>query len=151
MKVEKIMEACVHLMGARSSPAVANMCLLHHACQVKDLFDMKVFIAMMVCFYVDDYLDSVKCVREGRLMKEQLTEALKMGGFPLLKWKSNFAELNNPIIPKQVAINQDDQDDLARDEMTTEQAEEIDEEQRDGNEYPSERRRTTEGTTQRSI
>ena len=96
MTSEQIMEACVLLMGARSSPAVANMCLLYHACQIKELFHIRVFVAMMVCFYVDDYLDSVKNEDEGKMMKEQLTEALKMGGFSLLKWKSNCPDLNDP-------------------------------------------------------
>ena len=98
-----VLQALVHLMGFSSSPAIANWVPQHHGTMVKEQFSMAVYLAIMLCFYVDDYLDSFRTIKEAREMKKDLTEALALGGFELVKWKSNFPDLNDVIVcPPQV-------------------------------------------------
>ena len=78
-----ILEALVHLMGLRSSPGVASYCLRLHASNVKAQFDLAIFLAIMLAFYVDDYLSSLRTVEEAAKMKKDLTLALALGGFQL--------------------------------------------------------------------
>ena len=95
MTKEIILEPRTFNMGLASSPSVSAFTLQYHAMQIKPMFDQAIFIAIMSQFYVDDYLDSVKTVEEGKKMKKGMIEALKLGGFALVKWRSNKEELND--------------------------------------------------------
>ena len=100
MKKEIILEPRTFNMGLASSPTASAFTLQYHALQVKSMYELDIFIAIMSQFYVDDYLDSVRTVEEGRKRKKNMKEALKLGGFDLIKWKSNIEELNDePTTP----------------------------------------------------
>ena len=81
-------EMLVHIFGAKSSPAVATWVLRYHAKRIAAEAPPEVVQALMWFFYVDDLLASYKDVDTARRVRLQLTEAMKKGGFDLLKWKS---------------------------------------------------------------
>ena len=91
-----VIEGLCHLFGLASSPGISNWVLQFHGVNIREEFGLEVFIAMLLQFYVDDYIDSLDTVEEGHIMKRKLTEACRRGGFKLCKWKSNFPELNDP-------------------------------------------------------
>ena len=74
--------------------------------RIKPMFDLDIFIAIMTRFYMDDFLDSIDLVAIGKRKKENMIKALKLGGFQLIKWKSNHTELNDitddPSLSSQV-------------------------------------------------
>ena len=96
MNKEQLVQGLAHLFGLRSSPAVATMTLRFHGQQIKDQFEPYVYSAIMDSFYVDDYTDSLRTVQLAKDMKENLTEALSLGGFQLCKWRSNVKHLSDP-------------------------------------------------------
>ena len=93
----QVYQGLCHLFGLASSPSIANLVLSHHAGKMREKYGIEVFVALMIAFYVDDYLQSMRTVEEARRMKVNLTKACLEGGFHLLKWKSNVAELNDPV------------------------------------------------------
>ena len=95
----QVYQGLCHLFGLASSPSIANLVLSHHARKMREKYGLQVMVAMMIAFYVDDYLQSMRTVEEARVMKRDLTQACLEGGFHLLKWKSNIKELNDPIPP----------------------------------------------------
>ena len=100
MKKTVVIEALVHIFGAASSPAVANYVLRHHAENIRSRYPEEVYWTILLCFYVDDLLTSVDTVEEAKNLKEMLIESLKLGGFDLLKWRSNYPELSDESIEK---------------------------------------------------
>ena len=88
-----VIEGTVNLFGLRSSPAVSNFCLRHHAELVKHEYPPNVYDAILNSMYVDDLLDCVDTPSEGKELKNNLVEAFDKGGFPLVKWKSNCPEI----------------------------------------------------------
>ena len=96
MKELIVIEALCHLFGFTSSPGVATVILQMHGTAMREEYGLDVMIAILLQFYVDDYLASLSSVEKARVMKEKLTEALKKGGFHLTKWRSNIPELNDP-------------------------------------------------------
>ena len=106
MTKETIMQTCTYNMGIGGSPSVSNFTLMHHGMRIKPMFDLDIFVAIMTRFYMDDFLDSVDSVAIAKRKKENMNKALELGGFKLLKWKSNYKELNDvieaPCPPSQV-------------------------------------------------
>ena len=93
MKEVVMLQSLVHIFGNASSPTIANFILRHHAEKIKNDFPLYVYLAILYCFYVDDYLDSVNTVEDAKQLRTQLTAALAAGGFNLRKWASNFPEV----------------------------------------------------------
>ena len=81
-------EMLVHIFGSKSSPAVATWVLRYHAKRIAAEAPPEVVQALLWFFYVDDLLASYKDVDTAKRVRVQLTEAMKKGGFDLLKWKS---------------------------------------------------------------
>ena len=88
------------LFGIISSPGISNWVIRKHAENIKELFPVTLYEAILGALYCDDYLDSLDGVPEAIEMRKNLTKALKMGGFEMTKWRSNFPEVvaeNNAI------------------------------------------------------
>ena len=95
MQEEIILEGACHLFGLASSPCVSNIVLQYHAMKNREKIDVDTFLALLLQFYVDDFLHSVDNINDARRIKKQLTEFLADAGFELLKWRSNYPELND--------------------------------------------------------
>ena len=81
-----------HVFGSSASPTVTSYVLRHHAERIKGQFGNEVH-EIMRKFYVDDGAGGVNDKRLYRKLKEDLTEAMKRGGFTLSKWKFSHPEL----------------------------------------------------------
>ena len=79
----------VHIFGAKSSPTVCTYVLRHHGRKMEGELSPEAAQAIVKSFYVDDLLASFKDVETARKVRLELTDALKKGGFDLLKWKSS--------------------------------------------------------------
>ena len=109
MQEEMILEGACHLFGLASSPCVSNIVLQYHAMKNREKIDVDTFLALLIQFYVDDFLHSVDHINDAKRIKNQLTEFLATAGFKLLKWRSNFPELNDndsPNLPNQATNDQ---------------------------------------------
>ena len=82
------LEMYVHIFGAKSSPAVATFVLRYHGKQMEGEFSAETVSAILRSFYVDDLLASYESVEKAKKIRMELVEALKRGGFDLVKWKS---------------------------------------------------------------
>ena len=91
-------ESTRHIFGIKSSPTIANYVLKKHAEKFKNKMSYETFIAILLCFYVDDLLTSTDTIEEATKLKTELIDILLLGGFSLTKWKSNIPELcDNPV------------------------------------------------------
>ena len=85
-----------HIFGAKDSPTCANFALQKTA---KD--NIRKFPdaaqAVLVKFYMDDYLDSLETPHEALSRSKKLVELLKLGGFKLTKFISNTPHLLDEI------------------------------------------------------
>ena len=81
------------LFGIISSPGISNWVIRKHAETIKELFPTALYEAILNALYCDDYLDSLDGVPEAIEMRKNLTQALKMGGFEMTKWRSNYPEV----------------------------------------------------------
>ena len=93
-----VLQARVHIFGLKSSPGIASFVLQYHAHRIKDGFPLTVFDAMLRSMYVDDLGRGFDETDEAIDFKTQYRKALAMGGFPIVKWKSNF-----PIVSAEEA------------------------------------------------
>ena len=98
-----VIETMCHLFGLASSPSISNLILQYHGSKIKEKYGLDIFICILLYFYVDDFLSSIKNVKRAKEIKEKLTDALAIGGFVLTKWKSNFPELNDPTPPSSLS------------------------------------------------
>ena len=107
MQKEIVLEGACHLFGLASSPCVSNIVLAYHAMKNRDKTDVDTFLALLIQFYVDDFLHSVDYMCDAKRIKQQLTEFLATAGFKLLKWRSNYPELNDDetLPPHPQAMN----------------------------------------------
>ena len=102
-----IHESTRHIFGIKSSPTIANYILKRHAELFKDRMTIETFLAILLCFYVDDLLTSTDTVEEATNLKAELICILELGGFHLTKWKSNIPELcDNYSATNDIATNQ---------------------------------------------
>ena len=77
--------------GTTCSPCCATFALQKH---VKDKFpDPDIVRSVFSSFYVDNCLDGKSSVSEAKNLVEKLCDALGAGGFPIVKWASNFPEV----------------------------------------------------------
>ncbi|XP_038072123.1 uncharacterized protein LOC119740774 [Patiria miniata] len=77
--------------GTTCSPCCATFALHKH---VQDRFpDPDIVRSVMNSFYVDNCLDGKSSVLEAKALVGKLCQALGAGGFPIVKWASNFAEV----------------------------------------------------------
>ena len=82
----------VHIFGATSSPSCAQFCLLQSVNDQPEICE-KVKALVQNNFYMDDCLFSAPTVREAVFLAQQVTAAMKNGGFNLTKWVSNNSEV----------------------------------------------------------
>ena len=87
----------VHLFGATSSPGCSNFALRKVAEDNIGEFDEEVVKTVRKNFYVDDCLKSVQSSSQAVNLAAQLRDLLSRGGFRLLKWFSNRAEVMETI------------------------------------------------------
>jgi hypothetical protein len=86
-KPPDIYQMDVHLFGAVSSPAVCANALQQ---AVKDSKDAESLLPQITRhFYVDNWLASFPSATEAISTAHRLTEALKVGGFPLTQWATS--------------------------------------------------------------
>ena len=88
-----IHESTRHIFGIKSSPTIASYVLKKHAELFLDRMSIETFLAILLCFYVDDLLTLTDTVEEATSLKAELISILELGGFHLTKWKSNIPEL----------------------------------------------------------
>jgi len=106
----------VHLFGAVSSPAVCSNALQQ---TVKDSDKRDSLLPQITRhFYVDNWLVSFPTTDEAISTAHQLTEALKVGGFPLTQWVTSNDTVRKALPGQQQAstsINMDlDEDPIER-------------------------------------
>ena len=93
------LEMVVHLFGAKSSPAVVTFVLRYHGERISGEAPEEVLYAIMKGFYVDDFLNSYPTVEKARGLRVALTEALRLGGFELTKWRSTHPSVLDGVSP----------------------------------------------------
>ena len=98
----------VHLFGAVSSPAVCSNALQR---AVKDSNDSETLLPQITRhFYMDNWLVSFPAADEAISTAKRLTEALKIGGFPLTQWATSDDEVKSALIgqqQKETSLNMD--------------------------------------------
>ena len=82
-----------HIFGSGASSCVTSYVLRYHAEVIKDMFGPEIYQIIHDLFYVDDGSGGADDVETALKHKEDLILAMKMGGFELTKWKSNYPEL----------------------------------------------------------
>merc|ERR1739842_81621 len=82
-----------HIFGSGASSCVTSFVLRHHADAVKDLFPPVIHDLIRHLFYVDDGSAGADDLQSALAIKADLIAAMRLGGFELSKWKSNFPEL----------------------------------------------------------
>ncbi|XP_037789361.1 uncharacterized protein LOC119584785 [Penaeus monodon] len=111
----------VHLFGAISSPACANMALRQVVIDNQGLYDDEVMKAISKNFCVDDCLKSVSTPKEAIDMIKDLKSLCKRGGFQSRGWISNSQDVVESI-PVEDRIHQIDTLDLDIHNLPTERA-----------------------------
>ena len=106
------LESTVHILGAGSSPPVANFTLKHHAEQMREKYGDDICELIKSSFYVDDFLSSFPDIDKAREMRHKMTAAMLEGGFELTKWASSHPEVlidPSPSLssPSQANLNQE--------------------------------------------
>ena len=89
-----VLEGTVHLFGVTSSPTVSTHAFRHHFDTIPTIPE---WIRDVVndAFYVDDLMHGFDDPDEGMMLKTQLNDAVKTGGFDLVKWKSTCPGLTD--------------------------------------------------------
>ena len=85
----ELLEFLGHVFGAKSSGCVATFTLRHHVGRFKEKYGDLVVDAVNRNFYVDDLVKSLRDVATAAAFRENITAALKDGGFELCKWRSS--------------------------------------------------------------
>jgi hypothetical protein len=86
-KPPDVYQMCVHIFGAKCSPACANYCLKRLA----------VDKTILHSFYVDDMLRSLNSVGEAVSLALEMIRLCDKGGMKLTKWSSNCPEVLDAI------------------------------------------------------
>ena len=86
------------IFGAKDSPTCANYALRRSAVDNRDRYPDAAY-AVLNNFYMDDYLGSVKNPETVLMLSRSLVELLKLGGFNLTKFISNFPNLSSKLNP----------------------------------------------------
>ena len=96
--------------GVTSSPYLAIKTLLQTAADFGQSFP-EAQRHIRQSFYVDDFFGGADTVREASILRQQMNEILKQGGFTIKKWRSNSTQVLQSI-PKdlQEAIPEQKQD-----------------------------------------
>ena len=89
-----VLEGTVHLFGVTSSPTVSTFAFRHHFDTIPTIPDW-VRDVVNESFYVDDLMHGFNDANEGMMLKNYLNDAVKAGGFNLVKWKSTCPGLTD--------------------------------------------------------
>ena len=100
----------VHLFGAISSPACANLALRKTAEDNRHSFPPDVINTVKRNFYVDDCLKSLPGEQKAIEHVGSLCSLLSRGGFKLTKWVSNSRDVLQAIPEKERAKDIKDMD-----------------------------------------
>ena len=92
----KVLQYTRHVFGAKDSPTCANYALRRSAIDNKTMFP-EAADAVIKDFYMDDFIKSVKTVKEATVLRNQLCAMLLKGGFNLTKWASNSTDVVQSI------------------------------------------------------
>ena len=82
-----------HVFGSGASSCITTFTTRHLAERIKALFPMNVYTTMRKNLYVDDAHGGGDTIDETVRLKENLIEAMALGGFSLSKWKANHPAL----------------------------------------------------------
>ena len=89
----KLLRFLAHVFGSGASSFVTSFVLRYHAELLKSTLTPDVYEAIRHKFYVDDFTGGQNDIPSAKIFVKQLTAAMKIGGFPLAKWKSNYPEI----------------------------------------------------------
>ncbi|XP_044182062.1 uncharacterized protein LOC122962876 [Acropora millepora] len=92
-----------HIFGAKDSPSCANFHLKRAAEDSKGRFSDEAVNAVTKDFYVDDFVKSVRTVKEASSLANEVTCLLSEAGFRLMKWMSNSREVLSEIPDRERA------------------------------------------------
>ena len=93
-----------HILGAKDSPTCANYALRRTAVDNQDRYPDATY-AVLNIFYMDDYLGSVKNPETALMLSRSIVELLKLVGFNLTKFISNFPNLSLKLNPPKSSAN----------------------------------------------
>ena len=95
-----------HVFGSVASSITTTYALRHLAESVKDSYPPNVYDMIRKRFYVDDGMGGADNEEDLRHLKENVTEAMKKGGFELCKFKSNLPTLMETDPNKEIKIGE---------------------------------------------
>lgn len=84
-----VYQMCVHIFGAKCSPACANYCLKRSAIDNAEEFSEEAVQTILNNFYVDDMLKGLTDEEGASKLCLELVRICDKGGFKLTKWASN--------------------------------------------------------------
>ncbi|XP_069971046.1 uncharacterized protein [Penaeus vannamei] len=90
----------VHIYGATSSPACANLALKKTAENNKNQYNQAVIECIECNFYIDDFLKSVSTIEEAKDIIKGLESLCKRGGFKIKDWSFNQKSLVEVVSDK---------------------------------------------------
>ena len=120
-RVPKVYRMLVHIFGATSSPACANVALRQTAVDNVGEARKEVCDAVNHNFYVDDFLKATTTEEEAISMIEEVTELCSRGGFRLTKWFSNNRDVLKSV-PSEERAKQYREVDIEKVDLPSERA-----------------------------
>lgn len=89
-----------HLFGGKWSPSACMTALQMVGQDHGQAYHNSTLHHLKKSFYVDDFLASISTIEEAQQLRREITNLTAQGGFPLVKWNSNTAEVLHGVAPE---------------------------------------------------